>query len=98
MIEEEKLVSLEQRLATVELRNSRVEIEKAWETSFCRRGFIAVLTYVVVVTVFLVTAVERPFLGAVIPVLGYLLSTQSLPPLKRFWIRRSGRGISGPLL
>ncbi len=41
--------SLEERVAKIETRNQTVESDKAWETSWTRRGAIALFTYVVVV-------------------------------------------------
>ena len=40
--------SLEGRIAELEERNKRVELDKAWETSWTRKIIIAVLTYLVV--------------------------------------------------
>jgi putative hydrolase of the HAD superfamily len=63
--------NIQEQLADVQERNERVELNKAWETSFMRRGFIAGVTY----------------LNALVPTGGYLLSTLSLPFIKRYWIR-----------
>jgi len=68
-------------------RNARVEADKAWERSFVRIGAIAVITYVCASLVMLVIGVTNPFLSALIPVLGYVLSTQSLPFLKSWWVK-----------
>jgi hypothetical protein len=68
-------------------RNARVEGDKAWETSLTRIGSIALITYACAVLVMLVIGVARPFLSAFIPVLGFALSTQSLPLLKEWWLK-----------
>lgn len=78
-------MSLEERLAAIEARNRRVETDKAWETSGTRRAAIAVLTYVVAVITLVLIGAERPWLGAVVPVLGFLLSTLSLPVVRQWW-------------
>ena len=83
------MANFEQRLAAIEERNSRVETDKAWETSWTRRIVIAVMTYVVIGLMLSLINADRPWLGAVIPTLGFLLSTLSLPVIKTMWARRS---------
>ena len=39
---------LEQDLEAIKERNAKVEADKAWETSFVRRGAIFIATYIVV--------------------------------------------------
>lgn len=68
-------------------RNARVEADKAWERSFVRIGSIALITYVCVVLVLYIIGVKDFLLSAIIPVVGYVLSTQSLPFLKDWWMR-----------
>lgn len=82
------LESLENRLCEIENRNKRVEIDKAWETSTARKIFIAVLTYSVVLTFFFLTETESPFLNALVPTGGFILSTLSLGYLKKWWIEQ----------
>jgi purine-cytosine permease-like protein len=76
---------LEPRLAAIEERNVRVETDKAWETSWTRRVVIAVITYVAVGFMLMLINADNPWLGAIIPVLGFLLSTLSLPLVKNVW-------------
>ncbi|MEK9184357.1 MAG: hypothetical protein AAB892_01340 [Patescibacteria group bacterium] len=68
-------------------RNARVEADKAWETSGFRIGTIAVITYVCAAIVLYVIGAEDFLLSAVVPTLGYVLSTQSLPFVKKWWLR-----------
>jgi preprotein translocase subunit SecF len=68
-------------------RNARVESDKAWETSLTRIGSIALITYICAALVMLVIGVGRPFLSALIPTMGFILSTQSLPFIKKWWLR-----------
>lgn len=72
----------------IEERNLRVEADKAWETSMFRVGTIMLVTYVVACGVLLVIGNVNPFRNALIPVVGYFLSTQSLPLVRRMWITR----------
>jgi hypothetical protein len=77
---------LESRLLAVEQRNARVEAEKAWEVSTFRRMLIAVVTYTIAAAFLVSINAEQPFLSAIIPTIGYVLSTLSLPAIKRWWI------------
>lgn len=77
--------SVEERLAAIEARNIRVEKDKAWETSLTRRLSIAVLTYIVVVTYLLLIDSDRPYITAIVPAIGYLLSTMVMKSVKKFW-------------
>ena len=82
----DRLTEIETRLLDIESRNSRVETDKAWEGSLCRVGSIAVMTYVIAVIVMMTISAGNPFLGACVPVVGFVLSTQTLPFLKKWWI------------
>lgn len=77
----------EQELAAIKERNRRVEEDKAWETSLMRKLIIAVLTYLVIVLFFHFTGLPKPFINAIVPTAGFVLSTLSVPFFKRFWIR-----------
>lgn len=78
---------MEERIKQIEDRNKRVEIDKAWERSFARIATISVITYVVAVTFLYIIDVSNPFLNALVPVLGFILSTQSLPFIKKLWMK-----------
>ena len=80
---------LEARLVAVEQRNARVEAEKAWEVSTFRRMMIAAVTYVIAAAFLVSINAVQPFLSAIIPTIGYMLSTLSLPAIKRWWIRQN---------
>ncbi len=79
--------SLEKRVLVIEARNSRVEADKAWETSFFRKIFIALLTYLVLGFYMAVVGVVNPWINAVIPTLGFLLSTLTLSFIKSIWAK-----------
>lgn len=80
--------NLQTRIQQIEERNKRVESDKAWETSWFRIGSIAVITYIVAAVLLSVMHVERVWLSACVPAVGYILSTQSLPVLKRWWVSK----------
>jgi hypothetical protein len=68
-------------------RNSRVELDKAWETSKTRRVLIAGITYITAASFLKLIGNEAYLINALVPVGGYLLSTLSLPFLKTWWIQ-----------
>ena len=79
---------IEFNLDEIKKRNRRVEADKAWETSTFRRILIAVITYALIVLFMYSSGIGRPLLSAIVPTAGYLLSTLSLPFVKRWWISR----------
>ncbi|MES2006970.1 MAG: hypothetical protein V4436_02565 [Patescibacteria group bacterium] len=81
-------MNIEERVEKIEGRNIRVQAEKAWETSVVRIGSIMAITYVIACGTLFVIGNESPFRNALIPVIGYFLSTQSLPFIKKYWIAR----------
>ena len=82
-----KRKDIKNKIQTIENRNKRVELDKAWETSFARKIIIAVLTYFTIVLFFLVASLPKPFINSVVPTTSFLLSTLSLPFFKKIWIR-----------
>ncbi|GMU74203.1 MAG: hypothetical protein AMXMBFR44_4010 [Candidatus Campbellbacteria bacterium] len=81
-------MNLEQELQEIKERNRRVEGDKAWETSGLRAFVIALVTYVVAVVVLYLVGASKIFLSALVPVLGFYISTLSLPAIKRWWLRK----------
>lgn len=80
--------NLEQELARIKERNLRVEADKTWETSLFRKLLISVITYIVAALALYSIGVDDFYLGAIIPTLGFLLSTLSLPAIKKWWLKR----------
>lgn len=80
-------LDLEKRIIKIEERNKRVELDKAWETSNLRKILIALLTYLVISSFFVVINVDKPFINAIVPTLGFLLSTLSLSFVKKIWLQ-----------
>lgn len=79
---------LEARIAAIEERNARVQKDKAWETSWARRISIAVLTYIVVCLYLAFVIHIDPWLNALVPVVGFLLSTLALEGIRSLWEKR----------
>ncbi|EKD92631.1 MAG: hypothetical protein ACD_28C00379G0009 [uncultured bacterium] len=86
-MKQEKIDYLEQAIVQIQQRNQKVEGDKAWETSKFRIGLIMAMTYVVAVALLYEMKNPHFFLNALIPTMGYFLSTQSLPTLKKWRIR-----------
>lgn len=84
------MTNAEEALQAIQERNKRVEADKAWEGSWTRRLFITVLTYATAIGILWSIGNPSPFLSALFPPAGYILSTLTLPPLKRWWMNRQG--------
>ncbi len=82
-----KNTDLEARVRAVEKRNQSVEADKAWETSWTRRISIALLTYAIVVAYLFVIDNDKPFVNAIIPPVGFILSTLVMKSIRNFWQR-----------
>ena len=78
-------MDFEKEIKKIQERNKRVELDKAWETSKTRKISIAILTYLVMVLVMYSLNMDNPCTGAIIPTLGFTLSTFSLDFIKEFW-------------
>ena len=81
--------NLEEEIEKIKSRNSRVELDKAWETSWTRRLFICFLTYLVVVVYSLtISKISNIWLSSVVPVIGFTLSTLSLKFVRKVWEKK----------
>jgi hypothetical protein len=80
--------SLEQRIDEIERRNQKVEADKAWEISWLRRGLVALTTYITVAIFLIAIHKDQPFINALVPTIGYLLSTLALYNVKKAWVKR----------
>jgi len=75
-----------QALDGIKARNRRVEADKAWETSWTRRGALATATYFIVLYFLLLVGAPNPYLNALIPAGAFLVQQTTLPWLKRMWL------------
>lgn len=78
---------LKNEVEQIKIRNVRVELDKAWGTSLTRKFLILILTYFVVVIFFFVTKLSNPFVNALVPTLGFFLSTLTVPWVKVIWMK-----------
>jgi len=81
----DKFTNLEKRIEKIERRNERVEMDKAWETSFSRKLLVAVFTYLAIALYFQFIVKIDPWINAIVPTVGFLLSTLTLPFFKSLW-------------
>jgi len=77
-----------ERLGKIEKRNARVEADKAWETSWTRKISIMALTYIVVAIYLRFVVHIDPWINALVPVIGFGLSTLALTVVKETWLNR----------
>lgn len=81
-----ELKELEEEVLKIKERNKRVELDKAWETSWTRKICIMVLTYIVVIIYsYVIKELDNIFLSSLVPVIGFTLSTLSLGLVRKVW-------------
>lgn len=79
-------MDLNKEIEEIKKRNKRVELDKAWETSWTRKICICILTYIVVVVYsYIVRNYDNIFLSSLVPVIGFTLSTLSLKYIRKIW-------------
>ncbi|HRJ06831.1 MAG TPA: hypothetical protein PK096_04630 [Candidatus Saccharibacteria bacterium] len=76
------------RVEAIERRNANVTLDKAWETSWTRKLGITILTYLVVLAYLFWIGNENPWVNAIVPPVGFFLSTLALGWLRRIWQRK----------
>lgn len=77
---------LAKEIAKIKERNKKVELDKAWETSWTRKICICILTYLVVVIYsIIIKSVTSIWLSSLVPVIGFTLSTMSLKLVRNIW-------------
>ncbi len=77
---------LKNEIEKIKERNEKVELNKAWETSWTRKLCICILTYIVVVIYsFLINKINNIWLSSLVPVIGFTLSTVSLKLVRNIW-------------
>ena len=83
-----ELTDLKREIEKIKERNTRVEEDRAWETSWTRKVFIIVSTYIVVVIFMMIMQEDKPFLKALVPVVGYIVSSVSYDAVRAWWLKR----------
>lgn len=83
---------LELEIKKIKERNKRVETEKSWETSLTRKIIISILTYFVISLFFLFAGISKPFVNSIVPAIAFILSTISVPLVKKWWLKNIHKG------
>ena len=79
-------MDIEKEIEQIKQRNKRVELDKAWETSWTRKICIMILTYIVVIVYsYVISNYDNIFLSSLVPVIGFTLSTLSLKVIRKKW-------------
>jgi hypothetical protein len=78
---------LQKEIKQIKTRNRRVELDKAWEVSWTRKFIIFILTYIVIVILFFIAKLPEPFINAIVPSVAFILSTFTVPIIKKWWIK-----------
>src|SRR5438128_1687873 len=81
------MATIEERVEKIEQRNKNVELDKKWETSWTRRGLIALFTYLAIALYLEFVVGIDPWVNAIVPTVGFLLSTLTLPYFKSLWLK-----------
>lgn len=80
-----KIEELVREIELIKKRNQRVEMDKTWETSSTRKILLLVFTYLSIGLYLKAINIQDPWLNAVVPSFGFLLSTLTLPYFKDLW-------------
>ena len=80
--------SIEQRVEKIEQRNSKVEEDKAWETSWIRRGLLVLFTYLAIAFYLRAINIPRAWVSAIVPAAAFMISTLTMSFFKELWLRR----------
>jgi hypothetical protein len=80
-----EMEDLELRIERIEMRNIEVEMNKAWETSNTRKFLIALFTYLAIALYMRYVLGIDPWINALVPTAGFLLSTLTLSFFKSLW-------------
>ena len=76
---------LENQVKEIQDRNRRVEKDKEWEQSYTRRLLLMFFTYLAIGFYLQAIEIENPWLNAIVPTVGFYLSTLTLPFFKSLW-------------
>lgn len=74
-------------LKEIQERNKRVEADKAWETSKTRKAIVTIATYLIIVLLLWLINAPNPWTNALVPTLAFVLSTLTMPLLKKWWLK-----------
>ena len=81
-----EIEEIKKELQIIKERNQKVESDKAWETSWTRKLLVALFTYFAIGLYFTAIQVEQPWLNSIVPAIGFMLSTLTMPLFKKIWL------------
>ncbi len=90
-----QLEEIESRIEKIERRNDVVDRNKKWETSYTRRILVILFTYLSIALYLKFIIGINPWINAVVPSVGFLLSTLTLPFFKKLWEEHSYKKDAG---
>jgi sterol desaturase/sphingolipid hydroxylase (fatty acid hydroxylase superfamily) len=79
--------NLEERITKIEKRNREVGLSKSWEISWTRKIVVAIFTYLAIALYLQFIVGINPWINALVPTAGFLLSTLTLPFFKTLWAK-----------
>ncbi len=86
--------SLDQRLSNIEEMTQKLvlidkyyQLQTAWEKSAMRTILIAITTYILSAIFLYILNFQYFYINAVLPTVGFMLTTLSIPFIKRIWIK-----------
>lgn len=79
--------NIEERLQKMEVRNRKVESDKAWETSWTRRILLSLFTYLAISIYLWAVGIPDPWANAIVPATAFMISTFTMPFFRKLWIR-----------
>ncbi|MCL5410489.1 MAG: hypothetical protein M1324_01390 [Patescibacteria group bacterium] len=83
----DEIEQIKKEIEQIKKRNLSVEADKAWETSWARRILISIFTYLAISLYMWSISINQPWLNAIVPTVGFLLSTLTLPFFKNIWAK-----------
>ena len=81
------LSGLDERISRIEKRNKEVELNTSWEISWTRKILLSIFTYLSIALYLKFIVNIDPWVNAIVPAIGFLLSTLTLPYFKTLWER-----------
>ncbi|OGZ70090.1 MAG: hypothetical protein A3F47_01610 [Candidatus Staskawiczbacteria bacterium RIFCSPHIGHO2_12_FULL_38_11] len=78
---------IKKEIILIKERNKKVEIDKTWETSYTRKLLLMIFTYLAIGFYLQAIGINNPWLNAIVPAVGFLLSTLTLPFFKQMWAK-----------
>lgn len=78
---------LKREIEYIKERNRKVESDKAWETSYSRRAILMIFTYAAIGLYLNALGLQKAWLSAIVPSIGFMLSTLTVPFFKKLWIK-----------